>query len=58
MIGYTIQKCYEIHSYPPGHKIYKGSGIATAQSFDVIYGCASVSDNEEHTLPMAIQVLL
>ncbi|KAJ8437649.1 LOW QUALITY PROTEIN: hypothetical protein Cgig2_021781 [Carnegiea gigantea] len=50
-----VQKCYEIHSYPPGHKLYKGRRIVVvAQSSDVIYGCASINGNEEHMLPMAI----
>jgi hypothetical protein len=23
-IGYMVEKCYKLHGYPPGHKLYKG----------------------------------
>jgi len=28
--GHTIQRCYKIHGYPPGHKLYKGKRMAAA----------------------------
>jgi len=28
MTGHTIQRCYKIHGYPPGHKLYKGRKVA------------------------------
>ena len=39
MAGYTIQKCYKLHGYPPGHKFYKGRKVAAvAQSDDTATG--------------------
>jgi len=30
----TIQRCYKIHGYPPGHKLYKGKRVAAvAQTY-------------------------
>ena len=35
MVGHTVYKCYKIHGYPPGHKLYKGRRIdAVVQSSD------------------------
>ena len=35
MSGYTVQRCYKLHGYPPGHKLYRGRKMAAlAQSSD------------------------
>ena len=28
MTGHTVQRCYKIHGYPPGHRFYKGKRVA------------------------------
>ena len=28
MAGHSTQRCYKIHGYPPGHKLYKGRKVA------------------------------
>lgn len=46
MTGHTIQKCYKIHGYPPGHKFYKGRKVlaAAAQTDSVGFGISSAQD--------------
>jgi len=34
MSGHTISKCYKLHGYPPGHKLYKGKKMAGAASLE------------------------
>ena len=41
--GHTIQKCYKIHGYPPGHKLYKGRKLAAAVHAEST-GVGSVQD--------------
>jgi len=28
--GHTIQKCYKLHGYPPGHRLYRGKRVAAS----------------------------
>ena len=30
MHSHSIQRCYKIHGYPPGHKLYKPKGLAVS----------------------------
>jgi len=30
MSGHTVQRCYKIHSYPPGHRLYRSKRLAAA----------------------------
>ena len=30
MAGHSTQRCYKIHGYPPGHKLYRGRRVAAA----------------------------
>jgi len=30
MSGHSIQKCYKIHGYPPGHKLYRGKKVTAS----------------------------
>jgi len=32
MTGHTVQRCYKIHGYPPGHKLHKGKRLAASVS--------------------------
>ena len=30
MTGHTIQRCYKVHGYPPGHRLYRGKKLAAS----------------------------
>ena len=32
--GHTIQKCYKLHGYPPGHRLYRGKRLAASVTQD------------------------
>ena len=34
LTGHTIQKCYKLHGYPPGHRLYKGKRMAASVTQD------------------------
>ena len=48
--GHTIQKCYKIHGYPPGHKYYRGKRVAAATQTDTI-NYNPVQEDSSTTIP-------
>lgn len=38
MTGHTVNKCYKLHGYPPGHRLYKGRKVAAIAQTDSTEG--------------------
>ena len=38
MTGHTVQKCYKLHGYPPGYRLYKGRKVASIAQVDSAEG--------------------
>ena len=34
LTGHTVQKCYKLHGYPPGHRLHKGKRMAASVTQD------------------------
>ena len=48
ILEHTIQKCFKIHGYPLGHRLYKGKRIAATVQSKVSSGY-NVNQTQEHT---------
>ncbi|KAJ8433067.1 LOW QUALITY PROTEIN: hypothetical protein Cgig2_015430 [Carnegiea gigantea] len=57
VVGHIIQRCYKIHSYPPGHKFHKGRKMAATIHNDSI-GFSSAQDMPFSQASTAVSALI
>jgi len=56
MSGHIVQRCFKIHGYPPGHRLYRGRRLAASVTHDQdetswVEGLPGAPSSESHFAP-------